>query len=193
MGRRKLTDTERKFQRSFTVTPRVWDNWRIYCGNRSMSDMLETAMLRLMDEDGDILSLKTQCVELKTNIDAKKHKMGKDRIDMETMQSNLLHLESRIDEIKMSDEIQNLSEAKEGERLEQVKATYIPVFDKYPSIRQRLLKGRTKQNLSELTEFEIEHLIDELSYKTAFSKMPRKRVKEIIEVCWNDLQDEGGE
>ena len=191
MGRRKLTDSERKFQRSFTVTPRVWDNWRIYCGNRSMSDMLETAMLRLMDEDGDILSLKTQCVELQTNIAAKKHRMGKDNIEMETMQSKLQHLETRIDELKMSDEIQNLSEAREGERLEKLKVTYVPVFDKYPSIKQRLLNGRQQHSLSDFTDFELEHLVDELSYKTAFSKMPRRSVKEIIEVCWNDLK--GGE
>ena len=191
MGRRKLIDNERKFTRSFTVSPQVWDNWKLYCGRKSMSEMLEVAMLRVMDENGDILSLKEQCVELKTNIDAKKHKMGKDRIDMETMQSQLQHMESRIDEIKMSDEMQNLSEAREGERLEEIKKDYLPVFDKYPMIKNRLIQGRSSTSLQDLTDFEKEHLVDELSYKTAFSKMPRRRVREIIEVCWNDIQQKG--
>ena len=193
MGRRKLTDSERKFQRSFTVPPRVWENWRIYCGRRSMSDVLETAMLRLMDEDSDIMSLKEQCVALQSSISKLKHRMGTSQIEMETKQTKLQHLESRIDEMKMSNKVLDLDKEREMKRKEEVKETYLPVFAKYPSLRNRLFSGRSQQTLEEITDFEFEHLVDELSFKTAFGRLPRREVREIIEVCWVPLQNEGGE
>ena len=69
----------------------------------------------------------------------------------------------------------------------------MPVFAKYPSLRNRLFSGRSQQTLEEITDFEFEHLVDELSFKTAFGRLPRREVREIIEVCWVPLQNEGGE
>tara|TARA_R100001530_G_scaffold124994_1_gene93365 strand:- start:380 stop:850 length:471 start_codon:yes stop_codon:yes gene_type:complete len=68
-----------------------------------MSEMLELAALRIMDEKNDVLSLSQQLEELNQGISEKKYDYKKLQVDIENDEHSRTVLQDRLTEIKSSD------------------------------------------------------------------------------------------
>ena len=73
-----------------------------------MSEMLELAALRIMDEKNDILSLTQQEEELRQHISDKKYDYKKLQVDLENDEHSMALLQERIAEIKSSDKASSI-------------------------------------------------------------------------------------
>ena len=103
MSRRRVNQGEIRIHRTISVSPSFWERYKAWCRGKSMSEMLEMAALRLMDEKNDIMSLTQQAEELRELISTKKYELKKIQIELENEEHNLSVLEERIAEIRVSD------------------------------------------------------------------------------------------
>jgi hypothetical protein len=103
MGRKRKNINEVRIVRGISVSPQFWERFKGWCRGRSMSEMLEMAALRIMDEKNDVLSLTLQTEELRTKISTKRFEYKKIQAELENEEHNLAILEDRLSEMKMSD------------------------------------------------------------------------------------------
>ena len=103
MSRKRINQNELRIPRTITVSPSFWERFKGWCRGRSMSEMLEVAALRLMDEKSDVLSLQQQIEELRAEISAKTFDYKKLQVELENDQHSLALLQDRITEVRSSD------------------------------------------------------------------------------------------
>ena len=103
MSRRRINSNEVRIPRTITVSPSFWKRFKVWCRGRSMSEMLELAALRIMDEKNDVLSLSQQLEELNQGISEKKYDYKKLQVDIENDEHSRTVLQDRLTEIKSSD------------------------------------------------------------------------------------------
>lgn len=80
-----------------------------------MSELLEIAAIRLMDEKSDVLSLRQQIDELRTEISTKTFDYKKMQVELENDQHSLAILEDRITEVMSSDKAIEMQEKSDRE------------------------------------------------------------------------------
>lgn len=110
MSRKRINQNEVRIPRTITVSPSFWIRFKSWCRGKSMSEMLEIAALRLMDEKNDVLSLQQQIEELRTEMSTKTFNYRQLQVELENDQHSLALLEERISEIRSNDkalEMQN--------------------------------------------------------------------------------------
>ncbi len=103
MSRRRVNEREIRIHRTISVSPSFWVRYKAWCRGKSMSELLEMAALRMMDEKNDVLSLTQQAEELRGKISTKKYDLKKTAIEIENEEHNLNVIEDRIAEMKSSD------------------------------------------------------------------------------------------
>ena len=103
MGRDRKNKNEVRIVRGISVSPTFWKRFKAWCRGRSMSEMIEIAILRMMDEKNDVLSLTLQTEELRNKISSKRFEYKKIQAELENEEHNLAVLEERISEIKTSE------------------------------------------------------------------------------------------
>jgi hypothetical protein len=103
MSRRRVNQGEVRIHRTISVSPSFWERYKAWCRGKSMSELLEMAALRMMDEKNDILSLSQQAEELRQLISTKKYEVKKLQIELENEEHNLNVIEERMSEIRVSD------------------------------------------------------------------------------------------
>ena len=97
MGRNTI-GREVKVVRTVSVQLTIWNTFKKWClkNHRSMSGVIETLMLRVMDEDRDILSLTNEADEMRSKIQLSKYRIEREKSEMETFETDLSLLEDRI-------------------------------------------------------------------------------------------------
>lgn len=97
MGRRKKGE-EVKVVRTISVQLTIWNTFKKWCkkNHKSMSEVVESLMLRIMDEDRDLLSLTNEADELRSKIQLSKYRIQRETSEMETHETDLNLLEDRI-------------------------------------------------------------------------------------------------
>ena len=103
MGRDRKNKNEVRIVRGISVSPTFWKRFKAWCRGRSMSEMIEIAILRMMDEKNDVLSLTLQTEELRNKISSKRFEYKKIQAELENEEHNLAVLEDRLTEIRTSD------------------------------------------------------------------------------------------
>ena len=86
-----------------------------------MSELLEIAAVRLMDEKSDVLSLRQQIDELRTEISTKTFDYKKMQVELENDQHSLAILEDRITEVMSSDKAIEMQEKSDREWMQMFK------------------------------------------------------------------------
>jgi hypothetical protein len=103
MGRKRKNSNEVRIVRGISVSPQLWERFKSWCRGRSMSEMIEMSIIRLMDEKNDVMSLTLQTEELRTKISTKRFEHKKIQAELENEEHNLAVLEDRLTEIRTSD------------------------------------------------------------------------------------------
>ena len=103
MGRKRKNINEVRIVRGISVSPQLWERFKGWCRGRSMSEMIEMSIIRLMDEKNDVMSLTLQTEELRTKISTKRFEYKKIQAELENEEHNLVVLEDRLTEIRTSD------------------------------------------------------------------------------------------
>ena len=113
MGR-KIIGREVKVVRTVSVQLTIWNTFKKWCvkNHRSMSGVIETLMLRVMDEDRDILSLTNEADEIRSKIQLSKYRIEREKSEMETFETDLSLLEDRISvvQIEQKDKVKTAME-----------------------------------------------------------------------------------
>ena len=130
MSRKRLNQNELRIPRTITVSPSFWIRFKSWCRGRSMSEMLEIAALRLMDEKSDVLSLQQQIEELRAEISTKTFDYKKLQVELENDQHSLALLQDRISEVRSNDQALKLQKQSDYEFMHMV------VSDKLSVIRR---------------------------------------------------------
>ena len=93
---------EKKAMVGFTVLPSIHNDFKEYCSDHrlSMSEAIEDLMIRLMDEDNDVISLAKQKAELDRNLELVTYKYERDRIEMESLQAEVASITQRMNTIR---------------------------------------------------------------------------------------------
>ena len=115
MSRKRLNKNEVRIPRTITVSPSFWVRFKSWCRGRSMSEMLEIAAIRLMDEKSDVLSLRQQIDELRTEISTKTFDYKKLQVELENDQHSLALLEDRITEVISNDKAMEVQVTRDKE------------------------------------------------------------------------------
>jgi hypothetical protein len=113
MSRKRLNDKEIRIPRTITVSPSFWARFKSWCRGKSMSEMLEIAALRLMDEKNDVLSLTQQLEELNQDISEKKYDYKKLQVDIENDEHSRTVLQDRLTEIRSTDKALEIQGARD--------------------------------------------------------------------------------
>lgn len=121
MSRKRLNQNELRIPRTITVSPSFWARFKTWCRGRSMSELLEIAAVRLMDEKSDVLSLRQQIDELRTEISTKTFDYKKMQVELENDQHSLAILEDRITEVMSSDKAIEMQEKSDREWMQMFK------------------------------------------------------------------------
>ena len=102
MGRRKKGE-EVKVVRTISVQLTIWNTFKKWCSknHKSMSEVIESLMLRVMDEDRDMLSLTNEADELRSKIQLSKYRIQREKTEMETHETDLTLLEDRISVVQI--------------------------------------------------------------------------------------------
>ena len=97
MGRRRKGE-EVKVVRTISVQLTIWNTFKKWCkkNHKSMSEVIESLMLRVMDEDRDLLSLTNEADELRSKIQLSSYRIQREKSEMETHETDLNLLEDRI-------------------------------------------------------------------------------------------------
>jgi hypothetical protein len=97
MGR-NLKGQEVKVVRTISTQLTIWNTFKKWCtkNHKSMSEVIESLMLRIMDEDRDILSLTNEADELRSKIQLSNYRIQREKSEMETHETDLNLLEDRI-------------------------------------------------------------------------------------------------
>ena len=103
MGRKRINNNELRIPRTITVSPTFWERFKAWCRGRSMSEMLEMAALRMMDEKNDVLSLTQQIEEINSEISESKYDFKKLQVEIENKEHNRALLMDRLTEIRTSE------------------------------------------------------------------------------------------
>ena len=103
MGRKRINNNELRIPRTITVSPTLWERFKAWCRGRSMSEMLEMAALRMMDEKNDVLSLTQQIEEINSEISESKYDFKKLQVEIENKEHNRALLMDRLSEIRPSE------------------------------------------------------------------------------------------
>lgn len=124
MGRKRIGE-EVKVIRTISIQLTIWNTFKKWCSknNRSMSDVIETLILRVMDEDRDLLSLTTEADEVRSKIQLSRYKMDREKVELDTLETELNLLEDRISVVQL-------------EEKQQVKS----VIDKFKEIKEENAK-----------------------------------------------------
>jgi hypothetical protein len=104
MGRR-IAGSEVKVIRSMSVQLTIWNTFKIWCktNHKSMSEILELLMLKVMDEDRDLLSLTTEADEVRSKIQLSKYKIEREKNELESFETELNLLEDRITVVQLEE------------------------------------------------------------------------------------------
>ncbi len=104
MGRKTL-GSEVKVIRSISVQLTIWNTFKSWCkhNHKSMSEILELLMLKVMDEDRDLLSLTTEADEIRSKIQLAKYRIERDKNDLESYETELNLLEDRITVVQLEE------------------------------------------------------------------------------------------
>ena len=103
MGRKRINNNELRLPRTITVSPTFWERFKAWCRGRSLSEMLEMAALRMMDEKNDVLSLTQQIEEINSEISESKYDFKKLQVEIENKEHNRALLMDRLSEIRTSE------------------------------------------------------------------------------------------
>lgn len=97
MGR-KTKGEENRIIRTISVQPTLWKTFKLWCKQhrKSMSDMIEMLLVKVMDEDRDLLSLTTEADDVRSRIQLSKYRMQRERTDCESLETELRLLEDRM-------------------------------------------------------------------------------------------------
>ena len=97
MGRKRKGE-EVKVVRTISTQLTIWNTFKKWCmkNHKSMSEVIESLMLRVMDEDRDMLSLTNEADELRSKIQLSKYRIQREKSEMETHETDLNLLEDRI-------------------------------------------------------------------------------------------------
>jgi hypothetical protein len=104
MGRRTV-GSEVKVIRSMSVQLTIWNTFKTWCktNHKSMSEILELLMLKVMDEDRDLLSLTTEADEVRSKIQLAKYKIEREKNELESFETELNLLEDRITVVQLEE------------------------------------------------------------------------------------------
>lgn len=130
MTRRRINSNEVRIPRTITVSPSFWERFKVWCRGRSMSEMIEMAAIRMMDEKNDVLSLSQQIEEINQTISEKKYDYKKLQVDIENDELNRSLLQERMAEMKSSEKAFELQAKEDNEFMQMV------VSDKLGMIRR---------------------------------------------------------
>ena len=130
MTRRRINSNEVRIPRTITVSPSFWERFKVWCRGRSMSEMIEMAAIRMMDEKNDVLSLSQQIEEINQTISEKKYDYKKLQVDIENDELNRSLLQERMAEMKSSEKALELQAKEDNEFMQMV------VGDKLGMIRR---------------------------------------------------------
>ena len=97
MGRKRKGE-EVKVVRTISVQLTIWNTFKKWCkkNHKSMSEVIESLMLRVMDEDRDLLSLTNEADELRSKIQLSSYRIQREKSEMDTHETDLNLLEDRI-------------------------------------------------------------------------------------------------
>ena len=97
MGR-KTKGQENRIIRTVSVEPTLWKTFKLWCkhNHKSMSDMIEFLIVKVMDEDRDLLSLTTEADDVRSRIQLSKYRIQKERTECESLETELRLLEDRM-------------------------------------------------------------------------------------------------
>jgi len=113
MGRKRKNNNEVRIVRGISVSPQLWERFKSWCRGRSMSEMIEMSIIRLMDEKNDVMSLTLQTEELRTKISTKRFEYKKIQAELENEEHNLAVLEDRLTEIRTSDKAREVQASRD--------------------------------------------------------------------------------
>ena len=113
MGRKRINNNELRIPRTITVSPTFWERFKVWCRGRSMSEMLEMAALRMMDEKNDVLSLTQQIEEINSEISESKYDFKKLQVEIENKEHNRALLMERLTEIRTSEKTLEVQAARD--------------------------------------------------------------------------------
>ena len=113
MGRKRKNNNEVRIVRGISVSPQLWERFKGWCRGRSMSEMIEMSIIRLMDEKNDVMSLTLQTEELRTKISTKRFEYKKIQAELENEEHNLAVLEDRLTEIRTSDKAREVQASRD--------------------------------------------------------------------------------
>ena len=115
MGRKRKNNNEVRIVRGISVSPQLWERFKGWCRGRSMSEMIEMSIIRLMDEKNDVMSLTLQTEELRTKISTKRFEYKKIQAELENEEHNLAVLEDRLTEIRTSDKAREVQASRDND------------------------------------------------------------------------------
>ena len=130
MTRRRINSNEVRIPRTITVSPSFWERFKVWCRGSTMSEMIEMAAIRMMDEKNDVLSLSQQIEEINQTISEKKYDYKKLQVDIENDELNRSLLQERMAEMKSSEKALELQAKEDNEFMQMV------VSDKLGMIRR---------------------------------------------------------
>ena len=104
MGRRKKGE-EVKVVRTISVQLTIWNTFKKWCkkNHKSMSEVVESLMLRIMDEDRDLLSLTNEADDVRSKIQLSRYKIDRERTELDTLETELNLLEDRITVVQIEE------------------------------------------------------------------------------------------
>ena len=81
------------------------ESWKKWCNknHKSMSEVIESLMLRIMDEDRDLLSLTNEADDVRSKIQLSRYKIDRERTELDTLETELNLLEDRITVVQIEE------------------------------------------------------------------------------------------
>ena len=130
-GRKPKHPIEKFVKRTHTFPPRIYEQFRKYCGARPASEILTSLIIRAMDMDADVLALQIQIDEAEADISAVKYKAGRYRVDKENLQTTLLSLKARRDFLMQEERYRELVEQRRRASIEAIRKVWEPKLKKW--------------------------------------------------------------
>jgi len=165
MGRNRKTGKygEAKIIRTISITPTIWQTFKDWCGGEgmSMSEAIEDTVIRLMDMDSDPLALEKEIDGISAKLKRAEYKFEGARIERDSLQTKLTSAESRMSDVIMQLQDEELKAERRLNRAENYRAMYMTKFENFsfkpspPSVKEVRRRTTILDNVTEIEAREI--------------------------------------
>ena len=133
-GRKQKHPADRRKPKTYTFDQAVIRQFVKWCHPSTVSRTLEHLMIRAMDIDSDPLSLYHQMQEVEKTVSEQKYKVSKAQVELESREHKLAALRDRYNQLLNEQAMEEVVQEKFNERVQDIRAKYIPLFAQYPSL-----------------------------------------------------------